>query len=77
MSLIHNERTKLSAAALNGIAMAAVVAGFVTPLAAVSFGVPGPFGRGVALTLALSLLWLLTGFGLHLLARLLLGGLKE
>ena len=50
MSLIENERTKPSASALNGVAIASIVAGVITPVAAVAFGVPGAGGRGPALT---------------------------
>jgi Mg/Co/Ni transporter MgtE len=77
VSLVQNERTKLSAAALNGVAIASIVAGFITPLAAVTFGIPGAAARGVGLSTIFSLLWLLIGLGLHFLARRLLGGLKE
>jgi hypothetical protein len=77
MSLVDNERTKLSAAALNGVAIASIVAGFITPLAAVTFGIPGAAARGLVPTTIFSVLWLLIGIGLHFLARRLLGGLKE
>jgi len=77
MSLIHNERTKLTATATNGVAIASIVAGFVTPLAALTFGVPGPATRGAILTVIVALAWLAVGVGLHLLARALLGRLRE
>ncbi|HYF55646.1 MAG TPA: hypothetical protein VEA41_15445 [Salinarimonas sp.] len=77
MSLIHNERTKLSATALNGVAVASIVAGFITPLAAASFGVPGPAGRSLAVTLAAAVGWLVVGLCLHLAARRLLRELRE
>jgi len=51
MSLIHNERTKLSATALNGVAIASIVAGLVTPIAALTFGMTAPGGRSVPLTM--------------------------
>ncbi len=38
MSAVHNEQTKLLATALNNIAVAFVVIGFVTPMTAASFG---------------------------------------
>lgn len=44
-TLIHNERAKLRATALNGIAIASIAAGFITPLAALAFGVPGAVAR--------------------------------
>jgi hypothetical protein len=51
--------------------------GFITPVAAVTFGVPGAAARGIALTTIFGVLWLLIGIGLHFLARRLVGGLKE
>jgi hypothetical protein len=69
LNLIHNERTKLSATALNGVAIASIVAGFITPLAALTFGVSGPVGRGVLVTALASFAWLAVGLGLHFLAR--------
>ena len=38
MSLIHNEQTKLTATALNKVAVAVVIAGFVGPMGAVGYG---------------------------------------
>ncbi len=74
MSLIHNERWKLTATALNGVAIATVVAGGIAPLVAVSFGVSDrPVGGLLA---AITAAWFLVGAGLHLLARAILGRLK-
>jgi hypothetical protein len=39
MPLVSNERWKLTANALNGVAVATMVTGFVAPLVAVSYGV--------------------------------------
>lgn len=39
MALVANERWKLTATALNGLAVATMVTGFVAPLVAVSYGV--------------------------------------
>lgn len=77
MSLIHNERTKLSATALNGTALASIAAGFITPLAAISFDVPGSAARGALPTTLFALAWRVTGGILHLAARYLLGSLRE
>ncbi len=77
MSLIENERTKLSASALNGVAIASIVAGFITPVAAIAFGVSGAGGRGPALTIIAAAAFPGTGIGLHVLARRLLGGLVQ
>ena len=74
---VRNERLKLRAAALNGIAMAAVVAGVVTPLAAATFGILPTSARGAIATAAGIAAWLSIGAGLHILAGRLLGGLRE
>lgn len=77
MSLIRNERTKLRATTLNSVAVAAIVAGFVTPLAAFAFGIPSTGGRGPTATVAAALTFLVVGLGLHWLAIRLLGNLVE
>jgi Mg/Co/Ni transporter MgtE len=77
MSLIRNERTKLSATALNSVGIASIAAGFITPLAAVTFGVPGAGAGGPLITTFAALAWLIVGLVLHWLARRLLGGLVE
>jgi hypothetical protein len=59
--LIHNERTKLPATALNGTALASIAAGFITPLAAISFDVPGSADRGALTTTLFALARLVTG----------------
>ena len=41
MSKVQDERTKLSATFLNGIAIAMVVAGGIAPLVALSYGLSG------------------------------------
>ena len=75
MSLIHNERWKLTATALNGVAIATMVAGFIAPFVAVSYGVsgatPGLYFAG------LSLAWFFTAAALHFVARAALGRLRE
>lgn len=74
MSLIRNERLKLTATFLNGLAVAAVAAGAIAPLAALSYGIPGATaGSTIALV---GLGWLVTGIGLHLVGRWLLRGLQ-
>jgi hypothetical protein len=77
MTLIHNERTKLSATALTGTAIASIAAGFITPLAAVWFGVPGAGARGALMTPLFAGARLAVGGNLHLTARYLLGSLGE
>ncbi|SFJ43244.1 hypothetical protein [Methylobacterium brachiatum] len=75
MSLIHNDCTKLSATALNGTAIASIAAGFITPLAAVSLGVPG--ARGALRATLFAVAWLAVGSIPRLTARPLLGSLRE
>ena len=75
MALIHNERWKLTATALNGVAIATMAAGLIAPLAAVSYGLPnGPAGRYFVLT---GLIWFFAAIGLHVLARFTLRAMKE
>jgi len=75
MWMIHNERRKLLANALNGVAIATMAAGFVAPIVAVSYGVSGaPGGTYFAVT---GSIWFFTAMSLHWIARAVLGGLKE
>lgn len=75
MPLVANERLKLTATFLNGLAVAAVAAGGIAPLAALTYGISGAAaGRTVALV---GVAWLAGGVVLHLLARALLGRLWE
>lgn len=74
---VHNERLKLRAAAMNGVAIAAVVAGFITPLAALTFGLSSLSGASSLTTTMASLAWLIGGVTLHFLAGRVLGGLRE
>lgn len=74
MSLIHNERVKYLATLLNTVAAATIVAGVVAPVVAFTYGAPGPIGGGFAI--AISLVWLLTGAGLHYAVRIILGRLR-
>jgi hypothetical protein len=77
MSLIHNERTKLSAICLNTVAAATVVTGVIAPLVAVVLGLPTS-GATTALAFALAtIVWLLFGLVLHLGARYILGRRQE
>jgi hypothetical protein len=70
LGVVHNEQTKLTATALNNIAVAFVIAGFIGPLVAYGFGsttLPPTLPTAV-----ISLSWFLTGLILHLIARLIL-----
>jgi hypothetical protein len=73
-TLVHNERTKLTASWLSTIGAAAIAAGVIAPIVA-SVGVPG-YSVGLGLVIV-SGIWLLTGIGLHLVARRILGELKS
>ena len=72
MSLIHNERTKLSATWLNSIAAAAVAVGGIAPSIAAVTGTLSPI-----LAAGLVVFWFLVGAGLHLTARAILGRLRD
>jgi hypothetical protein len=74
VSLIHNEQTKLTATALNNVAVAFVIAGFVGPMVAVGYGTAALARDAVAIVV--SIVWLLVGFILHSIAKLILRDLK-
>ena len=74
MSLIHNEQTKLTATALNNVAVAFVIAGFVGPVVAVGYGTEAMARDAVAIIV--SIVWLLVGFILHSIAKLILRDLR-
>lgn len=71
MSLIHNERTKLSATYLNGVAIAVMAVGGLGPLIAVLNGGTAP-AVGLAIV---SVICFAGSAALHFLARRLLGSL--
>ncbi|MBX9933778.1 MAG: hypothetical protein K2Y56_20040 [Methylobacterium sp.] len=75
MSQIENEQTKLLAANLDRASSGFVIAGFVTPVVALSFQVPNSPPISIW-TVAFSVIWLFVGTALHLLARRVLRGLK-
>lgn len=68
MNDIHNERVKLLATYINNLAAAFAVAGFIAPATG---GLLTGAGRFI-----LAIAWIGIGFGLHYLARGILGGLK-
>jgi len=74
MSLVYNEQTKLTATALNNVAVAFVVAGFVAPVVGFANGLE--LRLGVAST-TFTAVWLATGLILHVTARLILMRLKS
>ena len=75
MSAVHNEQTKLLATALNNVAVAYIVIGFVTPMTALSFGIAtAPVLRPA--TVLFVLLWLCAGISIHWTARRVLRSLR-
>ncbi|KMO19533.1 hypothetical protein [Methylobacterium platani] len=77
MSLVTNERTKLTAAYLNTAAGSLFTAGVVAPIVAAVFGVTGPSGGVPTLTLGLgAMIFLCASIALHAAARYVRKGLK-
>ncbi len=74
MSLIHNERIKLLATALNNMAVATVITAVVGPTVGILNGVSSP--AITAWWVLSGLLWFLAGIGLHLVGQGALGRLK-
>lgn len=73
MSKIDDERTKLTATLLNGIALSMIVAGGVAPLIALSYDLPGSASAPVVALVGFC--WTAAGVGFHLTARWILGRL--
>ena len=71
MSLVHNERTKLSA--LNNTSVATIVTGLVAPVVGFLYGAAPLNGWWWLIAGA----WFAAGLVLHLLARAILGRLKQ
>jgi hypothetical protein len=76
MSLIHNERTKLTAALFNTLATAVVAAGGFAPLAAIIYGLADVKIEKLS-ALGLASICIAGGGCLHLIGRALLGSLRE
>ena len=75
MSLVGNERTKLTATAVSSLGLAMGVSGFVAPIVALSFGLSSaPLATG--LTHVVSFAWLGAAGALHVLARRMLKQLE-
>ncbi|WP_156418418.1 hypothetical protein [Aureimonas sp. D3] len=73
MSLIANERTKLTANWLNAMASGIIVTGAIAPAIAAVLGVTSVAGWIIALS---SCVWLFSGLALHFVARRILGRLE-
>lgn len=76
MFLVHNERTKLTAAWLNALAAALIAAGVFAPVVALMYGLPQMSADGSRLSLV-TLGCIAGGAFLHWLGRALLGRLHE
>lgn len=76
MSLIQNERTKLTATWLNTLGSAAIVVGVVTPAAGAVYGLAA-FPTLTIATAIGGLCFTGAGIGLHVLARGTLGRLTQ
>ncbi|MDR6951446.1 hypothetical protein J2X65_000794 [Ancylobacter sp. 3268] len=74
MSLVHNERTKLTATLLNNVAAAMLITGGGGLIVALSYGPPGLTGGWSAL--GITAIWISSGAAIHYMARLLLKGSK-
>jgi hypothetical protein len=76
MSLVHNERLKITANWLNTLAAGIIVTGAVAPVVAGLYGFQGSSRIGSASLVLLSVAWFGIGTGLHLTARWLLTRLR-
>lgn len=76
MSLVHNERTKLTAAWFNTLAAAIVAAGVFAPLAAILYGLSNSRAELLYVS-ALMLVCASAGLFLHWIGRSILAGLEE
>jgi len=65
-AVIRNEKRKLAATALNNIAVATVAAGLLAPVIALGYQFSAPHGK---FWIAFPVLWLVTAYGIHQLAR--------
>lgn len=76
MFLVHNERSKLTAAWLNALATALVAAGTFAPFAAVLYGF-STSSADPTLLVVLAGICFVAGIGLHCAERVYLGRLRE
>lgn len=77
MSVVHNERIKLTASYLNTGAGACFAAGVVAPVAAVTFGYTGPSAPVAPLTFLFGVTtFFAASLALHLSARYILRSLR-
>jgi hypothetical protein len=74
VSIVHNEQTKPTAKALNNVAVATIIAGVLRPIAALVLDSRSAQTDSIAVLTSAA--WLFVGWILHLVARLVLLGLK-
>ena len=76
MSVVHNERTKLLANALDRASTACFTVGIATPVAGYVYNIAGLREGLPGIVLAFGVVgWFVVGVGLHMLARRTLGRL--
>jgi 1-aminocyclopropane-1-carboxylate deaminase/D-cysteine desulfhydrase-like pyridoxal-dependent ACC family enzyme len=75
-NLVRNERLKLLANALDRASTSFITVGGITPLAALAYA-SAQFGLRAETVILAAIFWTLFGIGLHLLAREVLGGLRN
>ena len=73
--MLNIEQTKLTATALNNVAVSVIVTGVVVPAVAYGYGLTG--APAVSRWWLLAIAWFAGGVGLHGGARLLLRGLRS
>lgn len=77
MSVIENEQTKLTAAALNTAATSSFTVGVLAPIAAAFYNIGGSVHVPIGVLVVGAVVWLGTAGALHLSARHVLKGLKS
>ncbi len=69
-NLVHNERTKLLAGALNTLGTTTIASALILPGIAAAYGLTHPPGRWWPV---IGFVWLIVGAGLHVAAQAVLG----
>lgn len=77
MSGIHNERVKLTANWLNIMAAGTIIAGSITPLVTIAYGLRSGEPLATGTVILLTLVWISAGVALHWMAWRVLGRLQD
>ena len=77
MSTIHNERVKLTANWLNIMAAGTIIAGSITPLVTLGYGLRDGDPPATGTIALLTLVWISAGCALHWMARHVLRRLRD